>query len=92
VKPHAFFAKARSATPVLLLPVFRLLPFLHRELEEQPEHPFTLFNLGMTYTDMGEYQKAVGFLNRCLEVSGACGQVRWRVRRRWQRAARRRTG
>jgi tetratricopeptide (TPR) repeat protein len=47
----------------------RDLRLLHLELEEQPDHPFTLFNLGMTYTDMGEYEKAVGFLKRCLEES-----------------------
>jgi GT2 family glycosyltransferase/tetratricopeptide (TPR) repeat protein len=47
----------------------RDLRLLHLELEEQPDHPFTLFNLGMTYTDMGEYDKAVGFLKRCLDES-----------------------
>ena len=31
----------------------RDLHLLHLELRERPEHPFTLFNLGMTYADGG---------------------------------------
>ena len=48
----------------------RDLRLLHLELREQPEHPFTLFNLGMTYTDAGRYREAVVFLERCLVRSG----------------------
>jgi tetratricopeptide (TPR) repeat protein len=44
----------------------RDLKLLHLELAEQPEHPFTLFNLGMTYTDIREYPAAVDFLTRCI--------------------------
>ena len=40
----------------------RDLKLLHLELDERPEHPFTLFNLGMTYADVGEYEHAAGFL------------------------------
>jgi O-antigen biosynthesis protein len=48
----------------------RDLRILHAELREQPDHPFTLFNLGMTYTDARKYEKALGYLNRCLTHSG----------------------
>jgi GT2 family glycosyltransferase len=47
----------------------RDLRLLHLELQEQPDHPFTLFNLGMTYTDTGRYEEAIGYLHRCLEHS-----------------------
>jgi FkbM family methyltransferase len=45
---------------------------LHLELEERPNHPFTLFNLGMTYADNREYEKAANFLNRSIACSGTC--------------------
>jgi FkbM family methyltransferase len=48
----------------------RDLHLLHLELAEQPDHPFTLFNLGMTYADVGEYERAAGFLERSIRVSG----------------------
>jgi GT2 family glycosyltransferase/tetratricopeptide (TPR) repeat protein/2-polyprenyl-3-methyl-5-hydroxy-6-metoxy-1,4-benzoquinol methylase len=48
----------------------RDLHLLELELREQPNHPFTLFNLGMTYADIGEYEKAVDFLQRSLRHSG----------------------
>jgi FkbM family methyltransferase len=48
---------------------FRLL---HLELQERPTHPFTLFNLGMTYADSGAFQKAASFLHRSIEFSGPC--------------------
>ncbi len=48
----------------------RDLRILHAELREQPEHPFTLFNLGMTYTDAEKYEEALQYLERCLAVSG----------------------
>ena len=44
----------------------RDLRILHRELGERPEHPFTLFNLGMTYTDAGSYEEAVNYLTRAI--------------------------
>ena len=43
---------------------------LKRDLEDRPDHPFVLFNLGMTYEDTGEYEEAEHFLRRCIEVSG----------------------
>jgi FkbM family methyltransferase len=48
----------------------RDLRLLHLELEEEPDHPFTLFNLGMTYENIGRHPEAVTFLRRCLERSG----------------------
>ncbi|MGO8745387.1 MAG: glycosyltransferase [Thermoguttaceae bacterium] len=49
----------------------RDLRILDLELRERPDHPFVLFNLGMTRADMGEHEAAVGFLRRCLQVSDA---------------------
>ena len=42
---------------------------LRLEYEDNPDHPFVLFNLGMTHADAGEHKEAVRFLNRCLKVS-----------------------
>ncbi len=47
----------------------RDLRLLHLELSERPQHPFTLFNLGMTYTDIGRYPEAITYLERCLAYS-----------------------
>jgi GT2 family glycosyltransferase/tetratricopeptide (TPR) repeat protein/SAM-dependent methyltransferase len=47
----------------------RDLRLLHRELEERPRHPFTLFNLGMTYSDCGEANRAAGYLEESLRNS-----------------------
>jgi len=47
----------------------RDLRLLSLELNERPNHPFTLFNLGMTYFDMREYEKAVGFLAESIKHS-----------------------
>jgi len=44
---------------------------LHLDLQERPEHPFVLFNLGMTYADAGRHVEAVEALRRCLAVSQA---------------------
>lgn len=48
----------------------RDLKLLQLELGEQPDHPFTLFNLGMTYADVGEPDRAVGYLERSLACAG----------------------
>jgi GT2 family glycosyltransferase/2-polyprenyl-3-methyl-5-hydroxy-6-metoxy-1,4-benzoquinol methylase len=48
----------------------RDLRILHLELKERPEHPFTLFNLGMTYVDASRYEEAVEFLRRSIAQSG----------------------
>ncbi|MCH8990838.1 MAG: tetratricopeptide repeat protein, partial [Acidobacteria bacterium] len=45
---------------------FRLLKL---DLAERPEHPFVLFNFGMTHADAGQYEEAVEYLNRSLAVS-----------------------
>lgn len=43
---------------------------LRLDLQEHPEHPFILFNLGMTCDDAGLYQDAIGYLEHSLRVSG----------------------
>ena len=47
----------------------RDLRLLELELQDRPDHPFALFNLGMTYADMGEHEKAVEALRRSIAVS-----------------------
>jgi GT2 family glycosyltransferase/tetratricopeptide (TPR) repeat protein len=47
----------------------RDLHLLHLELREQPEHTFTLFNLGMTYADAGRFEEAEEFLRRSIRHS-----------------------
>ena len=41
------------------------------DLAERPDHPFVLFNLGMTHADAAEHDQAVHYLNRCIQVSGS---------------------
>lgn len=47
----------------------RDLHLLHLELQEQPRHPFTLFNLGMTYADVRKFAEAIDFLRRSIQYS-----------------------
>jgi O-antigen biosynthesis protein len=47
---------------------FRILQL---DLQEHPDHPFVLFNLGMTCDDAGMYRQAIGYLEHCLRVSNA---------------------
>ncbi|MHB1560028.1 MAG: glycosyltransferase [Isosphaeraceae bacterium] len=47
----------------------RDLRLLRLELTERPEHPFTLFNLGMTYADGEQFEEAAGFLQRSIRRS-----------------------
>ena len=47
----------------------RDLLLLHRELEEMPDHPFTLFNLGSVYQEAGRFAEAVPMLCKSLEQS-----------------------
>lgn len=47
----------------------RDLRILALELKDKPEHPFVLFNLGMTHADMGDHDRAVEYLERCLRCS-----------------------
>ena len=47
---------------------FRLLGL---DLAERSDHPFVLFNLGMTHADAGNDEEAVGWLRRCLERSSS---------------------
>jgi GT2 family glycosyltransferase/tetratricopeptide (TPR) repeat protein/2-polyprenyl-3-methyl-5-hydroxy-6-metoxy-1,4-benzoquinol methylase len=47
----------------------RDLRLLHLEHRERGEHTFTLFNLGMTYADIGQPREAVEYLQRCIACS-----------------------
>lgn len=47
---------------------FRILKL---DLSERPDHPFVLFNLGMTFEDAGEYTNAEAYLRRSIEVSSS---------------------
>lgn len=47
----------------------RDLRILAKEVEDRPNHPFALFNLGMTHSDLGNHELACQFLERCLAVS-----------------------
>lgn len=42
---------------------------LELDLAERPDHPFVLFNLGMTCADAGQQEEAVQYLTRCVQVS-----------------------
>ena len=47
----------------------RDLRILHLELSEKPDHPFVLFNLGMTYADDQQYDRAADYLKKSIAVS-----------------------
>jgi GT2 family glycosyltransferase/tetratricopeptide (TPR) repeat protein len=39
------------------------------DLQDRPGHPFVLFNLGMTAHHLGDHQKAIEWLEKCLAVA-----------------------
>lgn len=45
------------------------LRILERERRDRPDHPFLLFNFGMTCAEAGRLDEACGHLTRCLEAS-----------------------
>ena len=47
----------------------RDLYLLKLDLKERPEHPFVLFNLGMTYEESGQHELAAEYLRRCIQAS-----------------------
>lgn len=47
----------------------RDLRILHKDLTERPNHPFVLFNFAMTYAEIGEYENALGWIDKCLAAS-----------------------
>jgi tetratricopeptide (TPR) repeat protein len=47
----------------------RNLRLLELEIAEQPDHPFTLFNLGWAYQDLGRITEAIPLLRRSLARS-----------------------
>jgi GT2 family glycosyltransferase/tetratricopeptide (TPR) repeat protein len=48
----------------------RDLHLLQLELDERPNHPFTLFNLAMTYTNVGRYEEGLRYARRSIAHSG----------------------
>jgi GT2 family glycosyltransferase/tetratricopeptide (TPR) repeat protein len=48
----------------------RDLRLLELELANRPEHPFTLFNLGMTHVHGSRFEEAIGYLERGIAQSG----------------------
>jgi tetratricopeptide (TPR) repeat protein len=48
----------------------RDLRILKLELAERPDHPFTLFNLGMTYVDGSRFGEGADYLRRSIAASG----------------------
>jgi GT2 family glycosyltransferase/2-polyprenyl-3-methyl-5-hydroxy-6-metoxy-1,4-benzoquinol methylase/tetratricopeptide (TPR) repeat protein len=49
----------------------RDLRLLHLDLAERPGHPFVLFNLGMTYADVGRCAEAAGYLRESIAAAEA---------------------
>lgn len=49
---------------------------LKLDLKDNPDHPFRLFNQGMTHHYNGEHAGAVRWLDKCLAVSGQESHVR----------------
>jgi GT2 family glycosyltransferase/tetratricopeptide (TPR) repeat protein/2-polyprenyl-3-methyl-5-hydroxy-6-metoxy-1,4-benzoquinol methylase len=49
--------------------LMRDLHLLELELGDHPEHPFALFNVGMTHADAGNHEQAVAALRRSLAAS-----------------------
>jgi len=48
----------------------RDLRLLHLENADRPDHPFTLFNLGMTHVDGAEFKEGADYLRRSIARSG----------------------
>jgi len=47
----------------------RDMRLLELDAQERPNHPFVLFNLGMTYADMEQFDDAIVALEKCIEVA-----------------------
>src|SRR5262249_42008429 len=47
----------------------RDLRLLELEYAEQPDDPFTLFNLRSSFRDLGQFERALPYLRRSLELS-----------------------
>ena len=42
---------------------------LEKDLADRPDHPFVLFNIGMTHHHLRNFDKAIWALERCLQLS-----------------------
>ena len=49
----------------------RDLLHLEKDLHDRPDHPFVLFNIGMTAYHLKEFEKAEAYLTRCLALSSS---------------------
>lgn len=66
---HVLHSGSRQTPDIRLRKLERDFRILKLDLAERPDHPFTLFNLGMTYEDAGDYATAETFLRRSIEVA-----------------------
>jgi glycosyltransferase involved in cell wall biosynthesis/tetratricopeptide (TPR) repeat protein len=53
----------------------RDLRILMMEYQEQPDHPFTLFNMGITYRELGKLPEALGFFRCSLSGSAVTDSI-----------------
>jgi glycosyltransferase involved in cell wall biosynthesis/tetratricopeptide (TPR) repeat protein len=53
----------------------RDLRILTLEYQEQPGHPFTLFNMGLTYRELGKLPEALDFFRQSLRGSAAADSI-----------------
>ena len=53
----------------------RDLRLLHMENEDRPDHPYTLFNLGQVYEELGRTAEAITHLQRSLEPSDPADSI-----------------
>lgn len=67
---HVVHSGSRQTPEVRTSKLQRDFRILEKDLVERPDHPFVLFNLGMTCEDAGEFRAAEDYLRRCIEVSG----------------------
>ena len=51
--------------------ILRNRDLVQKDFEANPEDPFTLFNLGSLYLDLGEFDVAITWYRRCVERSPA---------------------
>lgn len=47
----------------------RDLRILNQDLKDRPDHPFVLFNLGMTHGNAGSHENAIDYFCRCIAAS-----------------------
>lgn len=53
----------------------RNLRLLHLEYQEQPHHPYTLFNMGLAYRDLGKAAEALDYFRRSLRACAVADSI-----------------